>query len=157
MKKKLLKSLSLTTAMILGVMSLSACGKAPASDTPAPDAEPAAEESQDAPADTGDAAAADNSIVIRVSADPLNINPLYVTDLNSFTIMQSMYSPFFEIVDGEVYYGNGLLESVEANEESTQFTLKLIEGLTLHDGEAITAVDIVFSMTSRLDEAQAVP
>lgn len=157
MKKKLLKSLSLTTAMILGVMSLSACGGAPASDTPASTAEPAAEEGQETPGDTGASAASDNSIVIRVSADPLNINPLYVTDLNSFTIMQSMYSPFFEIVDGEVYYGNGLLESVEANEASTQFTLKLKEGLTWHDGEPITADDIVFSMTTLLDEAQAVP
>ncbi|MCD8348740.1 MAG: ABC transporter substrate-binding protein [Lachnospiraceae bacterium] len=97
------------------------------------------------------------SITIRVSADPLNINPLYVTDLNSFTIMQALYSPFFEIVDGEVYYGNGLLESVEANDDSTQFTLTLKEGLTWHDGEPITADDIVFSMTTLLDEEQAVP
>jgi peptide/nickel transport system substrate-binding protein len=99
----------------------------------------------------------DNSITIRVSADPLNINPLYVTDMNSFTIMQSLYCPFFEIVDGEVYYGNGLLESVEANDDSTQFTLKLKSGLTWHDGESITADDIVFSMDTLLDDTQAVP
>ncbi|MDO4650204.1 MAG: ABC transporter substrate-binding protein, partial [Eubacteriales bacterium] len=102
-------------------------------------------------------AAAGKNISIRVSDDPLNINPLYVTDLNSFTIMQSLYSPYFEIVGGEVYYGNGLLESVTSNEDSTVFTLVLKENLKWHDGEAITADDIVFSTNLCLDEAQAVP
>ena len=97
------------------------------------------------------------TLTVRVSADPLNINPLYVTDLNSFTIMQSLYAPFFEIVGGEVYYGNGLLQEVTANEDSTVFTMKLKEGLTWHDGEAITADDIVFSMETLVDESQAVP
>lgn len=145
---KRMKSIAIATMVLLGAVSLSACG------SKAPEQTGGTE----AGTTTGEAAGnTDNSISIRVSADPLNINPLYVTDLNSFTIMQSMYSPFFEIVDGEVYYGNGLLESVEANEDSTQFTLKLKEGLTWHDGEAITADDIVFSMTTLLDEAQAVP
>lgn len=108
-------------------------------------------------ADTEDSSGDTSYISIRVSSDPLNINPLYVTDLNSFTIMQALYAPFFEIVDGEVYYGNGLLESVTSNEDSTVFTLTLKEGLTWHDGEAITADDIVFSMEVLLDEDQAVP
>lgn len=100
---------------------------------------------------------AGSSAVVRVNDDPRNINPLYVTDLNSFAIMQSIYAPFFEIVDGEVYYGNGLLESVEANADSTVFTLKLKEGLTWHDGEAISADDIVFTMEVLVDPEQAVP
>lgn len=147
MKMKQLKSLAVATTVLLGAVSLSACGSAESKNV---------ETSENVGA-TEAAAGTDNSIAIRVSADPLNINPLYVTDLNSFTIMQSLYSPFFEIVDGEVYYGNGLLESVEANEDSTQFTLKLKEGLTWHDGEPITADDIVFSMETLVDEAQAVP
>ena len=97
------------------------------------------------------------NISIRITDDPLNINPLYVTDLNSFTIMQSIYCPYFEIVGGEVFYGNGLLSSVESNDDSTEFTLKLKEGLTWHDGEPITADDIVFSTEVTLDPEQAVP
>ena len=150
---KRMKALALTVAVILGAMSLSACGAKSSDGTSGATAAgtEAAKEGNKAASGTN------NSITIRVSADPLNINPLYVTDLNSFTIMQSMYSPFFEIVGGEVYYGNGLLESVEANEDSTKFTLVLKEGLTWHDGEPITSDDIVFSMNTLLDESQAVP
>lgn len=146
MKKRRLMKLVLTAAMVIfSVVSLAACGSA------------SNEDAETVETESAETNSGDNSITIRVSADPLNINPLYVTDLNSFTIMQALYSPFFEIVDGEVYYGNGLLESVEANEDSTQFTLTLKEGLTWHDGEPITSDDIVFSMTTLLDEAQAVP
>lgn len=149
---KLMKSAMIAAAIMLGAMSLTACGSK-TSDT----SNNGTQAGTEAAGANGTASSTKNSITIRVSADPLNVNPLYVTDLNSFTIMQAMYSPFFEIVGGEVYYGNGLLESVEANEDSTQFTLKLKEGLTWHDGEAITADDIVFSMETLLDEAQAVP
>ena len=98
-----------------------------------------------------------HTISFRVTDDPRNINPLYVTDLNSFTIMQAIYSPYFEIVNGEVFYGNGLLESITSNEDSSEFILTLKEGITWHDGEPITADDIVFSTETALDEAQAVP
>lgn len=156
MKKKLLASL---LAAAMAACMLAGCGgKTDSSSTPETTAadtvvtETAATETAAAgtPVEGG-------TLTLRVSADPLNINPLYVTDLNSFTIMQAIYAPFFEIVGGEVYYGNGLLEEVTANEDSTVFTLKLKEGLTWHDGEAITADDIVFSMETLLDEAQAVP
>lgn len=156
MKKKLLASL---LAAAMAACMLAGCGgKTDSSSTPETTA---ADTAVTETAATETAAAGTpvegGTLTLRVSADPLNINPLYVTDLNSFTIMQAIYAPFFEIVGGEVYYGNGLLEEVTANEDSTVFTLKLKEGLTWHDGEAITADDIVFSMETLLDEAQAVP
>lgn len=163
MKKKTLgKRLSVFLAATLTLSTiLVGCGSS-SSDTSDTDETAAAEDTTDtsSDADTSTDESEDSSISsisVRVSDDPLNINPLYVTDLNSFTIMQALYSPFFEIVDGEVYYGNGLLESVESNEDSTVFTLTLKEGLTWHDGEPITADDIVFSMEVLLDEDQAVP
>lgn len=153
-KSKVLKMFAVITVLILGSAALAGCGNSKQFDTPQ-DGEPVKEEKE-----TEEEISAGNSagsITIRVSSDPLNINPLYVTDLNSFTIMQSMYSPFFEIVGGEVYYGNGLLDSVEADGDSKEFTMKLKDGLTWHDGEPITADDIVFSMETLLDDAQAVP
>lgn len=50
-------------------------------------------------------------------------------DQTSFDMMQALYSPFFEIVNGEMYYGNGLCESVTANDDASEFTLKLKDGL----------------------------
>lgn len=153
MKKKLIAAfLSVTVTLTL---SLSGCGKsaAPASSTADSVAAATTESTEGVVSDEKSS----DSISIRVSDDPLNINPLYVTDLNSFTIMQSLYAPYFEIVDGSVYYGNGLLQSVTANDDSTEFTLVLKDNLKWHDGEPITADDIVFSSNVVLDEEQAVP
>lgn len=68
-----------------------------------------------------------------------------------------MYSPFFEIVKGKLFYGNGLLESVTANSDSSVFTLKLKSNLKWHDGQPITADDIVFTMNTLIDKNQNVP
>lgn len=97
------------------------------------------------------------NISIAVTADPQTMNPLYVVDQTSFTIMQAIYAPFFEIVGGEMYYDNGLCSSVTANEDATEFTMVLKEGLKWHDGEALDADDVVFTMQVLVDEAQNVP
>ena len=69
------------------------------------------------------------NINIAITADPQDINPLYVVDQTSFDVMQALYSPFFEIVHGEMYYGNGLCENVTSNDDATEFTLTLKDGL----------------------------
>ncbi len=97
------------------------------------------------------------NITIAETADPQNINPLFVVDQTSFDIQQSLYSPFFEIVKGSLYYDNGLCESITANDDSSEFTLKLKDGLKWHDGEQITADDVVFTLDTLVDESQNVP
>ena len=44
-----------------------------------------------------------------------------------------------------MYYGNGLCESVTANDDASEFTLKLKDGLKWHDGQPVTAKDWVFT------------
>ena len=51
---------------------------------------------------TEEAKAEGGNITIAETADPQNINPLYVVDQTSFDMMQALYSPFFEIVNGEM-------------------------------------------------------
>jgi peptide/nickel transport system substrate-binding protein len=97
------------------------------------------------------------NIVIAESDDPQNINPLFVVDQTSFDIQQALYAPFFEIVKGKLFYGNGLLESVTPNSDSSTFTLKLKSNLKWHDGQPITADDIVFTMNTLIDKNQNVP
>jgi len=97
------------------------------------------------------------NITIAESADPQNINPLFVVDQTSFDIQQALYCPFFEIVKGELYYDNGLCESITANEDSSEFTLKLKDNLKWHDGEQITADDVVYTLDTLVNESQNVP
>ena len=92
---------------------------------------------------TEEAKAEGGNITIAETADPQNINPLYVVDQTSFDMMQALYS--------------GLCESVTANDDASEFTLKLKDGLKWHDGEPLTADDVVFTMQVLVDEKQNVP
>lgn len=59
-------------------------------------------------------------------------------------MLNPMYDCLYEKdVDETRYY---LADSYEVSEDGTEITLKLKDGLTWHDGEAITADDIIFTM-----------
>lgn len=152
MKKKFTRVFA--TALTFGLLLTGCSGQAASSSASSQAVSSQAVASQAAasgtPADGG-------NIVIAESDDPQNINPLYVVDQTSFDIQQALYSPFFEIVKGKLFYGNGLLESVTANSDSSAFTLKLKPNLKWHDGQPITADDIVFTMNTLIDKNQNVP
>lgn len=152
MRKKitaLLLATALTASLLVG------CGSSDSASAGTSAATDSAAASQTQ--ETAGTKVAGGNINIAITADPQNINPLYVVDQTSFDIQQALYSPFFEIVQGEMYYGNGLCESVTSNEDATEFTLTLKEGLKWHDGEPITADDVVFTMQVLVDETQNVP
>lgn len=151
MKKKLNRTFAI--ALTLGLLLTGCSGQAASTSTSSQTVSSQAVSTQvssGAPVDGG-------NIVVAESDDPQNINPLYVVDQTSFDIQQALYSPFFEIVKGKLFYGNGLLESVTANSDSSVFTLKLKSNLKWHDGQPITADDIVFTMNTLIDKNQNVP
>lgn len=155
MKKKLL------TALLAVTMLFTACSNGSSKQTEKETATPTAgnEVSIDNKSDstnTSDIKKGGN-IIISESADPQNVNPLYVVDQTSFDMQQALYSPFFEIVGGKLYYGNGLAEKVIPNEDSSEFTLTLKKDLKWHDGEPITADDVVFTLDVLVNPDQKVP
>lgn len=111
------------------------------------------------PAPAGTAAPAENgqpkdggSLIIGVQADPVILNPIYAGDRVSLTIDQALFAPLFQVNNGEkTYY---LAESLTPSEDNLKYTLKLKDGLTWHDGEKLTADDVVFTINSILDEKQ---
>lgn len=92
------------------------------------------------------------SLTVAVTGDPSVLNPLYTGDRVSLTIQQALFAPLFYTDGGEVE--PALAESLTSSEDNLTYTLKLKEGLTWHDGEALNADDIVFTMNSLLDEGQ---
>lgn len=144
-----MKKAKLLVGILVLMTALTACGQKEGSTPPIVDI-PQGSEAVLEPKEGG-------SMVIAASADPQNINPLYVIDQTSFDIQQAMYSPFFEIVKGQMFYGNGLCESITPNEDSSAFTLKLKENLKWHDGKPITAEDVVFTLEVLVDKKQNVP
>lgn len=90
--------------------------------------------------------------ILGIGSDPNVMNPLYAGDRVTMTINNALFSPLYVIdAEGTYYY---LAESVTPSEDFLTYTLKLKEGLKWHDGEAITADDVIFTIESTLDESQ---
>ncbi|MEC0172472.1 ABC transporter substrate-binding protein [Paenibacillus graminis] len=142
------KGLSGVIAIVLLTFLISACSggnnaAAPAaSGTPAESQQPAAGEG---PKDGG-------NLIIGVAADPVVLNPNYAGDRVSLTIDQALYAPLFQVNNGKkTFY---LADSLTPSADNLTYTLKLKSGLTWHDGEKLTADDVVFTIEKILDEKQ---
>lgn len=90
--------------------------------------------------------------IFGIASDPKVMNPLYAGDRVTMTINNAIFAPLFVIDTGETRYY--LAESVTPSDDYLTYTLKLKEGLKWHDGEPLTADDIVFTVNSILDENQ---
>ncbi|WP_409273690.1 ABC transporter substrate-binding protein [Neobacillus sp. SCS-31] len=94
------------------------------------------------------------TLTIAVSDNPQVMNPLYANDRVTLTVQQALYAPLYFMEDG----GKKkfvLAESFEPSEDQLTWTLKLKDNLKWHDGQKITADDIVFTIDSILDEKQS--
>lgn len=73
-----------------------------------------------------------------------NLNPLLEGMKEGVIMLNPMYDPLYvKDVNETRYY---LAESYEVSEDGTQYTVKLRDGMKWHDGEAITADDVIFTM-----------
>lgn len=101
---------------------------------------------------TGDQPKDGGNLIIGVQADPVILNPNYAGDRVSLTIDQALYAPLFQVNNGKkTFY---LADSLEPSADNLTYTLKLKSGLTWHDGEKLTADDVVFTIDKILDEKQ---
>ena len=73
-----------------------------------------------------------------------NLNPLLEGMKEGVIMLNPLYDPLYvKDVNETRYY---LAESYDISEDGTVYTLKLKDGLTWHDGEAITADDMIFTL-----------
>lgn len=136
------KNIWVAAILTLVILTVSACGGASSSKT-------AQEQGGKTPAGTPKNG---GSIVIAVQDDPKVLNPIYASDRVTLTIDQALYAPLYSINNGKTTYV--LAESLTPSEDHKKYTLKLREGLTWHDGQPLTADDVIFTMDSILDEKQ---
>lgn len=135
-------------ALLSSVMILaSGCGA-----TEAPKQEAAKQDTTQQPAADSGTPKSGGSLVIAVGDDPQEINPLYAGDRVTLTIDQSLFAPFFSINNGKKTFV--LAESLTQSPDFKTYTLKLRDNLTWHDGQKLTADDVVFTFDKILDESQ---
>lgn len=90
--------------------------------------------------------------VVRVGWNngPDTLNPGMALLLESFSIFSMIYDTIYEQTpDGA--FRLSLAESVDVSDDNKVWTFKIRDGMTFHDGEALTADDVAFSFNYYID------
>jgi len=96
----------------------------------------------------------ETTLVIAQSVDVGALEPSLVGSRAESNIFNHVFATLFEIADDGAlvpYLATGYTIS----EDGTEWTFTLNEGLTCHDGEALTAEDVAYSFTRAADPANA--
>lgn len=132
------KYLSLVVLLLLALLVAACAG------SPAPPAAPATEAPQ--PVATESPAETMKPVVVRIGwgGSPDTLNPGTAILTEAYVVFESVYDSMFELqLDGT--FAPGLAESWEISEDGKVWTFKIHNGVKFHDGEPLTAEDIVFT------------
>ncbi len=108
------------------------------------------------PAATGgeQAAPADESggtIIVGAETDIEGGDPIMASALATTRVLRNIYDGLVEFKLGSTDLEPGLAESWEISEDGTEYTLKLRQGITFHDGEPFNAQAVDFAMRRAFD------
>ena len=121
----------------------------PAAEEPAagePEPEPSAEEPE--PEAVEDSVHG-GTLVIALSDDPGHFNPGITTGFNVHAVTGSIFNGLVELDDNANPHPD-LAEDWDVNDDSTQYTFHLAEGVRWHDGEPMTSADVKFTFENIL-------
>lgn len=85
-----------------------------------------------------------DTLVYAINGDITCLDPITLTDGASATVWHQLYDTLFMRDENDEIVGN-LAESWEFNEDGTELTIKLVEGVKFHNGAVLTAEDVVFT------------
>ncbi|MGM9520875.1 MAG: ABC transporter substrate-binding protein [Oscillospiraceae bacterium] len=84
-------------------------------------------------------------LVYCLSGEPSSMDPSMFAEGVSYTIYYQIYDTLIR-KDAEGNLVGGLAESWEFSEDGKELTLKLVEGVKFHNGDTLTAEDVVFTL-----------
>lgn len=135
----------LSVMPLAATLVLSACGAAQQG-SPAADATDGTDATS-APTADGEGTGAETAPIVRaaITGDEGTLNPYtYVTGFPGWNLLMLQYDALMQIdVDGVPQ--NWLASSIETSDDGTVYTVELVDGVTWHDGEPLTADDVVFT------------
>ncbi len=96
----------------------------------------------------------ESTLVIAQSVDVAALDPALIGSRSESNILGHLFGTLFEITEtGEL--SPYLATSYSISDDGTEWTFTLNEGLTCHDGEALTAEDAAYSFNRAADPANA--
>lgn len=94
---------------------------------------------------------ADNTVTLRSTAILNWTDPHSTTNTHEYTVHEQFYEGLYDLNEATGGYDLRLAEKVEPNEDATVYKVTLKKGVKFHDGEEMTADDVVFSYKDALD------
>lgn len=152
MKHRILTSI--LALMMVFALLLTGCGQSGGSGQPADAAEPAADGgAEEAPAEEAAApAAVKDELNVAITANPPSLDAHVVNSNITAGIGTHIYEPLFAL-NGNYEPTPVLAESYSVDDTGLVYTIKLRQGVKFHNGQEMTADDVVASMTHWLENS----
>src|SRR5438552_1329456 len=91
------------------------------------------------------------TLVVGLVAEPVNLDPAQVTDLNSNRVGRRVVETLVTFPEESTQVVPGLAESWTISKDGLRYTFKLRKGITFHDGTPFTAEAVKFSIERQFD------
>ena len=91
------------------------------------------------------------TLVVGLVAEPVNLDPAQVTDLNSNRVGRRIVETLVTFPEEKTEVIPGLAESWTISKDGLQYTFKLRKGITFHDGTPFNAAAVKFSIERQID------
>ena len=102
----------------------------------------------------GFSAPPDDTFVVGLPTDTRGLEPAQISSRHTANIMKHMFGQLYSVsASGSI--DPNLAESYSVSEDGKEYTFTLQEGLTCHDGEALTAEDAAYSFNRVADPEMA--
>jgi peptide/nickel transport system substrate-binding protein len=91
------------------------------------------------------------TLVVGLVAEPVNLDPPQVTDLNSNRVGRRIVETLVTFPDESTQVVSGLAESWTISKDGLQYTFKLRSGIKFHDGTPLNAEAVKFSIERQIN------
>ena len=109
------------------------------------------------PAAAQDAPTPGGSIVITYKDDVATLDPAIGYDWQNWSMIKSLFDGLMDYEPGTTELRPGLAESYTISDDGLTYTFKLRDGVTFHNGRAMTAQDVVYSLNRVTNPATQSP
>src|SRR5256885_11683316 len=91
------------------------------------------------------------TLVVGLVAEPVNLDPAQVTDLNSNRVGRRLVETLATFPDESTQIVPGLAESWTVSKDGLRYTFKLRKGISFHDGTPLNAEAVKFSIERQIN------
>src|SRR5919201_1639464 len=91
------------------------------------------------------------TLVVGLVAEPVNLDPAQVTDLNSNRVGRRIVETLVTFPEESTQIVPGLAESWTVSKDALRYTFKLRKGITFHDGTPLNAAAVKFSIERQIN------